>query len=166
MCFRLYQLSDKITWQEKSQILYSELHDLSLDLALGGKKKKKNWCSLVTQLLKNLPAMWETWVQLLGWENSLENGTATHSSILVFWPEEFHGLYSQPMGSQRVRHSWATFTSLIATSMNSKALCWLREVNFKRWHIIWSIYMTYCRSQNYSDNQCLPQVRGRKRIWF
>ena len=37
---------------------------------------------LVAQLVKNLPAMWETWVQSLGWEDSLEKGKFTHSSIL------------------------------------------------------------------------------------
>ena len=40
--------------------------------------------SLVAQLVKNPPAMWETWVQSLGWEDSLEKGTATHSSILAW----------------------------------------------------------------------------------
>ena len=47
--------------------------------------------SLVAQLVKNLPAMWETWVRSLGWEDPLEKGKATHSSILA---GEFHGLYS------------------------------------------------------------------------
>ena len=40
--------------------------------------------SLVAQLVKNLPTMWETWVQSLGWEDPLEKGTATHSSILAW----------------------------------------------------------------------------------
>ena len=40
------------------------------------------WASLVAQLVKNLPAMWETWVQSLGWEDPLEKGKATHSSIV------------------------------------------------------------------------------------
>ena len=40
--------------------------------------------SLVAQLVKNLPAMWETPVQLLGWEDPLEKGKATHSSIQAF----------------------------------------------------------------------------------
>ena len=40
-----------------------------------------SWASLVAQLVKNPPAMWEIWVQSLGWEDSLEKGTATHSSI-------------------------------------------------------------------------------------
>ena len=61
--------------------------------------------SLVAQLVKNLPAMQEIWVQSLGWENPLEKGMATHSSILAWrfpWTEEPGGLHS--MGSQRVRH--------------------------------------------------------------
>ena len=40
--------------------------------------------SLVAQGVKNPPALWETWVQSLGWENSLEKGKATHSSILAW----------------------------------------------------------------------------------
>ena len=42
-----------------------------------------SWASLVAQLIKNSPAMWETWVQSLGWEDPLKKGKATHSSILV-----------------------------------------------------------------------------------
>ena len=41
-----------------------------------------SWASLVAQLLKNLPTMWKTCVQSLGWEDPLEKGKATHSSIL------------------------------------------------------------------------------------
>ena len=43
-----------------------------------------SWAFLVCQLVKNLPAMWETWVQSLGWEDPVEKGTATHSSILAW----------------------------------------------------------------------------------
>ena len=43
-----------------------------------------SWASLVTQLVKNLPAMQETWVRSLGWEDPLEKGKATHSSILAW----------------------------------------------------------------------------------
>ena len=42
------------------------------------------WASLVAQLVKNLPALWETWVQSLGWEDPLAKGKAPHSSILVW----------------------------------------------------------------------------------
>ena len=50
-----------------------------------------SWVSLVAQLVKNLPAMQETWVRPLGWEDPLEKGMATHSSILAWripWTEE------------------------------------------------------------------------------
>ena len=43
-----------------------------------------SWACLVAQLVKNPPAVQETWVQLLGWEDPLEKGTATHSSILAW----------------------------------------------------------------------------------
>ena len=72
-----------------------------------------SWASLVAQLVKNLPAIWETWVQSLGWEDPLENGTATHSSILAWripWT-----VYS--MRSQRVRHDWTTFTFFHAAGL-------------------------------------------------
>ena len=63
------------------------------------------WASLMIQLVKNLPAMQEIWVQSLVWEDPLVKGMATHSSILAWgipWTEEPGGL--QSMGSQRVRH--------------------------------------------------------------
>ena len=43
-----------------------------------------SWASLVAQLVKNLPAMQETWVRSLSWEDPLEKGKATHSSILAW----------------------------------------------------------------------------------
>ena len=43
-----------------------------------------SWASLVTQMVKNPPVMQETWVRSLGWEDPLEEGMATHSSILVW----------------------------------------------------------------------------------
>ena len=67
--------------------------------------------SLVVQTVKNLPAVWETWVQSLGQGDPLEKGMATHSSVLVWripWTEKPGGL--QSMGSQRVRHDWVTNT--------------------------------------------------------
>ena len=41
-----------------------------------------SWSSLVARLVKNLPAMWETWFRPLSWEDPLEKGMATHSSVL------------------------------------------------------------------------------------
>ena len=43
-----------------------------------------SWASLEAQMVKNLHAMWETWVQFLGWEDPLEEDMATHSSILAW----------------------------------------------------------------------------------
>ena len=43
-----------------------------------------SWAPLVAQLVKNLPAMWETWVQSPGWEDPLEKVKPTHSSILAW----------------------------------------------------------------------------------
>ena len=66
--------------------------------------------SLVAQLVKNPPAMWETWVRSLGWEDPLGKGKMTHSSILAWripWTR-------QSMGSQRVRHDRATFSFTFA----------------------------------------------------
>ena len=61
--------------------------------------------SLVAQMVKHLPTMWETQVQSLGWEDLLEKEMATHSSILAWkipWTEEPGRL--QSMGSQRAGH--------------------------------------------------------------
>ena len=67
--------------------------------------------SLVAQMVKDLPAMWETQVQSLVQEDPLEKEMATHSSMLAWkipWTEKTGGL--QSMGSQRVRLNWATNT--------------------------------------------------------
>ena len=63
------------------------------------------WASLVAQSVKNLPAVQETQVQSLGWEDPLEKEMATHSGIpawKILWIEEPGGL--QSMGSQKVGH--------------------------------------------------------------
>ena len=61
--------------------------------------------SHVSQLIKNLPAMGEIWVQSLGWEDPLKKGKATHSSILA-------SIHINPvfMGLQKVGHDWTIFT--------------------------------------------------------
>ena len=66
---------------------------------------KEIWASLLAQLVKNLPAVQETHVRSLGWEDPLEKEVATHSSILAWkisWTEESGGL--QSMGLERVGH--------------------------------------------------------------
>ena len=64
-----------------------------------------SYSSLVAQVVKNLPAMKETWVQSLGWEDSLEEEMAAHSSIVAWripWTEEPGGLHFMEL--QRVGH--------------------------------------------------------------
>ena len=64
-------------------------------------KTLKSRASPVAQLVKNLPAMWETWVQSLGSVDPLEKGKATHTSVLD-WRIPWTLL---SMGSQRVGHN-------------------------------------------------------------
>ena len=64
-----------------------------------------SWASLVAWLVNNTPAMWETWVQSLGWKDPLEEGMATHSSILAWripmdrgaWQAKVHGITESDM---------------------------------------------------------------------
>ena len=61
------------------------------------------WASLVAQTVKNVPAMWEAWVWSLSWEDPLEKGMASHSSILAWripWTEDPGGLQSTGSQSQ------------------------------------------------------------------
>ena len=106
-----------------------------------------SWASLVAQLVKNPSAMWETWVRSLGWENLLEKGKATHSSIPAWrtpWTVRSLGLqrlwYNSP-----VLCRFPVWTSLIAqlvrvdkhelvereTTLMYEALRWPRK-----WHHI------------------------------
>ena len=82
----------------------------------------KERASLVAQMVKNLPAMQETWVQSLGQEKPPEKGMATHSNILAWgipWTEEPDGL--QSMGLQRIGHNWVTNTHI---SGKEPQFCW------------------------------------------
>ena len=66
------------------------------------------WASLVTQIVENLPAMQETWVQSLGRADSLEKGMATHSSIVTWripWTEEPGGLIVHEFAKNRTQMS-------------------------------------------------------------
>ena len=82
---------------------------------------------------KNLPAMQETCVWSLGWEDPLVKGMATHSSILAWtipWTEEPGGL--QFMGLPRVDHDWVTFT----TSFTIQYCCLGKAMNRGAWRAI------------------------------
>ena len=98
-CLRPYDLVTYDSYVTKvSKILFQLLGDPSSIPGLGrstregiGYSLQCSWASLVTWLVKNPPAMQETWVQSLDWEDPLGKGMATHSSILAWripWTEE------------------------------------------------------------------------------
>ena len=73
-----------------------------------------SWASLVAQMVKNLAAMQETWVWSLGWEDPLENGMATHSSIPAWRiPMDSRAWWATVHGLQRVRHDWESKHSTV-----------------------------------------------------
>ena len=93
------------------------------------------WGSLEVLMVKNLPAMLETWDQSLSWEDPLKQGMATHSSILAWkipWTEEPGGL--QSLGSQRARYDWVTNTDMLSSTG-------IWTVAFKRRHrcLLWLV---------------------------
>ena len=99
------------------QVLFSFLGALRPQkFTFGGSKLLMTLTSLEEMVAQNLPAMQETQVQSLGWEDPLEKEMATHSSILAWripWTEEPGRL--QSMGSQRVGHNWVNniFTDIL-----------------------------------------------------
>ena len=76
-----------------------------------------SWASLVAQLVKNLPARWETWVRSPGWEVAWRR---ERLPTPVFWPGEFHGLYS-PWGRKELDTTERLSFSL---SMDAKLKCY------------------------------------------
>ena len=76
-----------------------------------------SWASLETQLVKNPPAMQETWVWSLGWEDTLEKGKATHSSTLAWRIPWMYSLWSL----QRIGYNWAIFTFTFCSISSSNA---------------------------------------------
>ena len=75
----------------------------------------------MAQTVKNLPAMRETWVRSLGWEDPLEKGTASHSNSVLACIE-FHGLYSPWSRRESDTTEWFTFTFIILYPWNNDHL--------------------------------------------
>ena len=105
LCFKLFSISDYSLMIHRYMIVFPVSYLF--------------WTSLVVQTVKCLPAMQKTWVRSLGRKDSLEKEMPIHSSILAWkipWMEEPGGL--QSVGSQRVRHDWATSLSFFLLYIN------------------------------------------------
>ena len=106
------------------------------------------WTSLVAEMVKNPPATRETWVWSLGWDDPLENGTATHSSILAWRiPRTI-----QSMESQRDRHYWVTFTF---TSF------WVYEAATEAWASLSMFHFSGVSSWSYHGDTMISVGSGR-----
>ena len=85
-----------------------------------------SWASLVAQMVKNPPAMWETWVPSLGWEDSLKEGLggmATHSSILAWRIPIDRGAWQSTVhGASESQTCWATKHSTVQEITFQRAL--------------------------------------------
>ena len=119
-----------------------------------------SWASLLAQMVTNPPATQETWVWSLGWEDPLEEGTTTHSSILAWkipWTEAPCGL--QSMGSQRVRHNRATKHSTAQLAISPT--CWISSIHFTGYqqsHGPENLYMKFrtksrCNNRSHNKNR-------------
>ena len=83
-----------------------------------------SWASLVSQIVKNLPGMWNTWVWSLGWEDPLEEGMITHSSILAWRIPRYRGAW-QATVPRRCKESDTTEWPSTAQHRYLKWDCWV-----------------------------------------
>ena len=142
----------------------------------------------MVQTVKNLPAMQETQVRSLGWEDPLEKGMATHSSILAWripWIEE-------SMGWQRVGHDLATNTSLhflytyswctlLCTETNTqckatvflqniffskKQVAWKEQMLLYKWRTAWSSILVLVEPTQRETQKASDWQHGTHRWWF
>ena len=106
-----------------------------------------NRTSLVAQMVKNPPAMWETWVRSLGWEDLPEEGMTTHSSILAWripWIEKPGGI--QSTGLQRVGHNRVTKPKSTVCIWQSQSSISSHHPHLPRYPYICSpcLYFSFC----------------------
>ena len=92
--------------------------------------------SLVAQPVKNPPAMWETWVRILAWEDPLEKEKATHSSIC---PKEFHELFHGLANGRRWLSDFHSLTHIVV----SKILFPIFYNYFFSWKVIFKIVIKH-----------------------
>ena len=127
----MYQISQQqLILQDNGAMLSENQKIISLNLILDPAKVIINYKETIvaysgfpgSSVVKNMPAMQETWVLSLVWEDSLEKKMATHSSILAYeipWTEEPGGL--QSIGSQKIRQTEQLTLSLFCLQPQDKS---------------------------------------------
>ena len=123
---------------------------------------------LVAQLVKNPPAKWETWVQSLGWEDPLEMGTATRSSILA-WGKPSHPLLSPSPPALNLSQHQCLFQWVSTSHQGAKVLEVLGKRDQRRWNS--KMYFHTARGGQQSkakQNNCMKsrKVDYRRNIFF
>ena len=104
--------------------------------------------SLVAQMVKNLPAVQEYWVQSLGREDSLEKRIVTHSNILAWRiPRTEEPDRLQSMGSKRVWHYWGTNTFTFHCTINNNKIPWVSSSLETQFSLpFFFTYVLFCRN--------------------
>ena len=113
----------------------------------------------MAQRVKRLTAMWETSVRSLGWEDPVEKEMETHSSTLVWripWWEE------QSMGSQRVRHNWATSLCQCRRRRTPGFNPWVGKIPWRR---KWQPTLILCLGNPMNGEACRLQSLGGYNLW-
>ena len=124
------------------------------------------WVSPVAQTVKNLPAMQETSVRSLDWEDPLEKETATHSSILAWripWTEKPDRL--QSMGLERAGHNWVTFTQRWSLSVTIK-MCWRAHLSREPIHSRAHCMVLVCCTLFEYHTVCVYKNHGFDHTWL
>ena len=119
-------------WEEDKSVRYRpirQLFEIIVDVHLHSAARQK-WASLVAQSVKNLPAMRETWVGKIP-------GRREWPPTPVFWPGEFHGLYS-PWWSQRALYLGCAGSSLRGAGVSFSLWC--------EGFSLWCVDLSYCRA--------------------
>ena len=130
--WKIESISPKVRNKTRVPTFTATIQHSSGSFDHSNQSRKRN--TLVVQMVRNLPAMRETWVWPLDWEDHLEEGMATHFSTLAWripWTEEPGGL--QSTGSQRVRHDWLTKHSMATTKPAHDVISWTGPLPIIYW---------------------------------
>ena len=112
------------------------------------------WTSLVAQMVKNLPAVQETQVQSLGQEDPLEEGMATHSSVLAWKiPRTEEASSLQSMGLKRAGHNWATLYHFIINLLSFFPFFKIVEPTFNSKNLLNTLCQLYAKVLELHDEK-------------